>query len=216
MSAGADTPRGLPGPLPEGERILWQGSPDPVALARGALHRRELLGYFAVAAVATAVAGWIRGRAGLDLATSLLVLAGACAAVLLLLAGFAALIARTTVYTITSRRTVMRIGIALPLTLNLPHRSLSGAGLRLDRDGTGDIPLALGDGGRIGFLHLWPHARPWHLSRPEPMLRAVPDAGKVAAILARAVGAGPLGRAAALRAEAGDGAPAGAVPSQAA
>jgi hypothetical protein len=80
----------------------------------------------------------------------------------------------------------MRIGIALPVTFNIPFTILESAGLRLYGSGAGDIPLVLGGTGRIGFLHLWPHARPWRLSRPEPMLRCVPDAQNVASILARA------------------------------
>ena len=38
----------------------------------------------------------------------------------------------------------------------------------------------------LGYALLWPHARPWRLSQPEPMLRAVPEAQDVAAILAEA------------------------------
>ena len=34
---------------------------------------------------------------------------------------------------------------------------------------------------------MWPHVRPWHLANPQPMLRGVADAQKVAAILARAL-----------------------------
>ena len=39
---------GLPEPLPQGERILWQGSPDFAALARSAFHVRMLAVYFLV------------------------------------------------------------------------------------------------------------------------------------------------------------------------
>jgi hypothetical protein len=39
---------------------------------------------------------------------------------------------------------------------------------------------------RIALLHLWPHARPWRVSRPEPMLRCVPDAAAVARLLTQA------------------------------
>ena len=38
---------GLPGRLPPGERILWQGSPEWRALARTAFHTRLVAGYFA-------------------------------------------------------------------------------------------------------------------------------------------------------------------------
>jgi hypothetical protein len=103
---------------------------------------------------------------------------------------------RTTVYTITNRRVVMRIGIALPLTVNLPFRIVGSAGLKLHADGTGDIPLSLTGDGRMAYLHLWPHARPWRVSRAEPMLRAVPDAARVAEILGRALLASATARAA--------------------
>jgi hypothetical protein len=33
-------------------------------------------------------------------------------------------------------------------------------------------------GKRIAYLHLWPHARPWQLKRPQPLLRALPDAAR--------------------------------------
>ena len=40
------------------------------------------------------------------------------------------LYARTTVYTITNRRVVMRFGVALPMSLNLPFRMVAAAGLQ--------------------------------------------------------------------------------------
>ncbi len=70
----------------------------------------------------------------------------------------------------------MRIGIVLTLTLNLPFRVIESAGLRTYADGTGDIPLSLAGKEKIAIIHLWPHARPWRFARPEPMLRAIPDA----------------------------------------
>ena len=38
--------------------------------------------------------------------------------------------ARNTVYTITDRRVVMRIGIVLTLTFNLPFKRIAAAGLQ--------------------------------------------------------------------------------------
>ena len=55
-----------------------------------------------------------------------------------------------------------------------------------DRGGTGDLPLTLLGPDRIAFLHLWPHARPWRLGKPEPMLRCVPQAALVARVLTEA------------------------------
>ena len=56
-------------------------------------------------------------------------------------------------------------------------------------DGSGDIPLALTPGNRIAWMLLWPHVRPWRMLKPEPTLRAIPDAADVAAILAKFPGA---------------------------
>lgn len=198
---GADPAPGLPGPLPEGEVVLWQGSPAVASLARDALHMRLVAMYFGLAAAIEIAVAWSAGWSRSDTLASLGVLAASAGAVLGLLWIFAALVRRTTVYTVTTRRVVMRIGVALPMTLNIPFAIVQSAGLRLDADGTGDIPLTLGGSGRIAFIHLWPHARPWKLGRPEPMLRSVPDARQVAAILSRALGAGQLGQAAIARAD---------------
>jgi hypothetical protein len=94
------------------------------------------------------------------------------------------LISRTTVYTITNRRVVMRYGIALPLTLNLPFRAVKSADLKLYADGTGDIALHVTGEGRLGFLNLWPHVRAWRILDAEPALRGLGEAKRVAALLA--------------------------------
>lgn len=202
MSSASDVPRGLPGPLPAGESILWQGAPSARAFAREALHERLIVRYFLAAAFFVAGVAWSRGRSPAEVAVSLGLTAGACLAVVGFIRCYAALAARTTVYTLTTRRIVMRLGVAWPITVNLPHAEIAGAAFRADADGTGDIPVALGGTGRIAYFHLWPHARPWRVARPEPMLRAVPEVAQVAAILARSLGSGPLGRAATARADA--------------
>lgn len=199
MSAVVDIAGQLPGPLPEGETILWQGAPRPAAFARRVLHLRALIVYVAALALVVAGSAWHDGRTPASVGVGMLGIAAGGALLLALVWGFAALVGRTTRYTITNRRVVMRIGVALPMSLNLPFTIIASAGLSVDRDGTGDLPIALSGRGRIAYLHLWPHARPWQLSRPQPMLRCVPEAAQVAAILARALGAGPLGRAAAAR-----------------
>jgi hypothetical protein len=96
------------------------------------------------------------------------------------------LTARTAVYTVTDRRVVMRIGIVLTLTFNLPLRTIETAAMRQGPNGHGDIVLALKGPDHIAWLHLWPHARPWHLTRTQPMLRALPQVANVAALLQKA------------------------------
>lgn len=50
--------RGLPGMLPPGEQIVWQGSPQWRALARGAFRTRLVMGYFALLAAWALVSAW--------------------------------------------------------------------------------------------------------------------------------------------------------------
>lgn len=178
--------RGLPGPLPEGETMLWQGAPDWRMLARAAFHIRAVAIYFVLLAAIGLASGSIVG-AGLTL-----VVGAACIA---LLHGLAWAIARTTVYTLTDKRIVLRIGVALPKCLNLPLKLMTAADLRVLPAGHGDIALAMGSNFRFGYLLLWPHARPWRVSRPQPMLRALPDAADVAERIAAAcAGRAPIGR----------------------
>jgi len=66
-------------------------------------------------------------------------------------------------------------------------------------DGTGDIPLTMIGADRIAYLNLWPHARPWRIARPEPMLRAIPDAARVGEILSGALATAVGGTARPLR-----------------
>jgi hypothetical protein len=90
-----------------------------------------------------------------------------------LLALTAWLSASTTMYTITNRRVVMRIGIVLTLTFNLPHRWIKTAQIRDQGHGFGEIALELKGDDRIAYLHLWPHARAWHIGQPQPALRCI-------------------------------------------
>jgi len=174
--------RGLPGMLPPGEQIVWQGSPQWRALARGAFRTRLVMGYFALLAAWALVSAWsVHGTwLGVELTAGLGL---TCVAVLHVLALLAA---RTTVYTLTNRRIVLRIGIAVPKCINLPLKMIGAVDLALHADGTGDVPLVIAGPAKLGILALWPHARPWRIVTPQPMLRAIPEAGAVAAQIARA------------------------------
>jgi hypothetical protein len=81
----------------------------------------------------------------------------------------------------------MHYGAALPMMVNVPFKIVGVAGAKVHSDGTADIPLRLTGNGRLAYLHLWPHARPWRLTNPEPMLRSVPDGARVATLLADAL-----------------------------
>jgi hypothetical protein len=177
---------GLPERLPAGERILWQGAPDVRAVMLRVFHVRKAAIYFAVLMALRAATQMAEGTGASEALAGLAWPAGLSLLGLAGLATLAWLSARSAVYTVTDRRIVMRIGIVLTLTFNLPLRMIASAGLRRGDGGAGDIVLVLAGTDRIAWLQLWPHVRPWHLARPEPMLRAVPEAERVAALLAEA------------------------------
>lgn len=177
--------RGLPEKLPPGEVILWQGAPAWWPLAKQAFHIRTVGLYFVVLiAVHAAVHAHETGTVSPAVILSPVPIA---ALILGLLASLSWLCCRTTVYTITNRRVVLRIGIALPMAINVPFKMIGGAGLKLRDDGTGDIPLSPAGNGRMGYVALWPHVRPWRLKSPEPMLRSISDAKPVADLLGKAL-----------------------------
>jgi hypothetical protein len=104
---------------------------------------------------------------------------------------------RTTLYTIDDRQVTLRYGIALQATLVIPFGAIEHVGVRVHKDHTGDIALRLKPGQRVIYPKLWPHARPWRLFRAEPMLRCVPQAGMVGALLCRQISAEVAARASA-------------------
>ena len=179
--------RGLPEHLPSGERLLWQGVPQTADLAQRALHVRKLAVYFSIILVWRAASQLTAGQPVAGVAISTLWLLLTAAAAIGLLSLFAWLICRTTVYTLTSRRLVIRSGIAFPMTINIPFSMVESADLRVHAQGSGDIRLVLGGGDRLAYLLLWPHARPWRFTRTQPMLRSLADPRGVAQILADAL-----------------------------
>ena len=177
---------GLPEALPAHEKILWQGSPDWRAMARRVFFLRTLTIYFVVILAIRGTLVLVDGGTAMAALKAVLLVAPLAVLALATLLGVAIMTARTAVYTITDKRVVMRIGIVLNVTFNLPFRRIATAGLHDSGDGTGDITLALAGDDKIGFVHLWPHSRPWRLAQPEPMLRCVPDVQVVGQILSRA------------------------------
>jgi len=177
---------GLPSELPQGETLLWQGRPDWRALARHTFKVRMLAGYFAVFAAFRLVVA-VQRHQGLEGFTQVLLLSGLATGCLAVLSLMAWAYARATVYTITSRRLVMRIGIALPMTWNLPFKRIASADLTVRKDGRGDISLQLTSPNRIAWLHLWPHVAPWQFVKARPTFRTIAEPARVAAILGAAV-----------------------------
>jgi Bacterial PH domain len=177
---------GLPEELPPGERILWQGAPDWKVLARRVFHVNKVAIYFAamLAWRFTSVMSDTQDIGAAFASLAWLAPFFALGLGLLLLLGWWS--ARSTAYTLTDKRIVMRIGIVLTVTYNLPLKRIEGADLRAAGGGCEDIALTLERGTNIAWLHLWPHVRPWRVAKTQPMLRALPDAPAVAALLATA------------------------------
>ena len=170
--------------------MTWQGAPDAVGLAIRAFHVRKVALYFLILMIwrfGSATADGQGSSAALSYALGVLPLALAAMGVLSLIAwGYA----RTTVYTLTSKRLVMRSGIALPITLNLPFSKITAVSVKHHADGSGDIALKVQKDERIAALLVWPHMRPWSWNHPQPMLRSVPDALAVEKILMAELGDG--------------------------
>lgn len=177
--------RGLPEALPPDEHILWQGAPDPWALARDAFKVRWVASYFALLAVWRIGASSTEVSFGVAIAHAVpFVLAGVL--VCGILYGLATIQARAAVYTLTNKRVALRIGAALTMTLNLPYTWIGCASLDVRKSGHGTLAFELIGDTRLSFLMTWPHVRPWHIARTQAALRCIPDAHRVARIFADA------------------------------
>lgn len=176
---------GLPATPPKGEQVLWQGRPETWALARESMGLTWIAGYFAIMTVWRIVTAAAQMSLPQALLTGLpLIVLGLIACGIVLAIAWA--MARATMYTITTARVAMRIGAALTVTFNIPFKMIATANLDLKPSGTGTIALqTLGDT-RISYLVCWPHVRPWYMTKTQPALRCIPDAARVARILADA------------------------------
>jgi hypothetical protein len=179
---------GLPGHLPAGETILWQGRPAARLVARHVLKSVWVGGYFLVLALWAAAAGLADGQPWGGILFSVAVLIALAALALGLLELFAWGVERTTLYTITSQRVVMRFGVALSMSLNLPFTQIDTVALGRLGGKAGTIAIALRKGHRLSWMVQWPHVRGWRFASPEPSLICLADAEAVAATLTLAYG----------------------------
>lgn len=108
----------LPEDIPEGERILWHGRPNWILLFRRAYRADFVAGYFAVLAIWNALDASSVGAEASAMAAARTLAIGVAALALLALLAWAS--ARTALFVITSRRVVMKIGVALQVFYNLP------------------------------------------------------------------------------------------------
>lgn len=176
---------GLPERPPEGEHILWQGKPDWWRLSVESLSLNWIAGYFVF------LAAWRfvtlvdqMTLMGAFAASAPLLIMGAVVCAILMVVGYVQ--ARATLYTITNRRVAMRIGAALTVTLNLPYTQIGRADYKPGKHGTGTITFDLMGDTRLSYLVCWPHVRPWVMRRTQPALRCIPEAEKIAGLIAEA------------------------------
>lgn len=174
---------GLPSALPAGERIVWQGSPDWKQLAVQAFHVRKVAVYFTLMVGLQFSQLWSEGLAGKELMIPIVVSSSLALLALALLTSCAWFAGKSSLYTFTNKRVVMRIGIVLTVTFNLPYRRIAGASIKDCAKGCKDIALELYPEDRIGWAHLWPHQKAWHVQHPQPTLRCVPEGQKVGELL---------------------------------
>jgi len=163
-------------PQPD-ERLLWRGRPDVALLARSAFHTYSVAFYFVL------LTGWALAT---DRPGTAAIMAGAGVVTIAILYFLAWMSARSTLYILTDVRLIMRIGMAIETRINVPLKQVKAAHLRERKSGHGDISLELNGDRLLGVVLLWPHVRPWHFNHPQPMLRAIPEAAKVARLMAEA------------------------------
>lgn len=159
---------GLPGRLPPGETILWQGTPDWLGVARGVFHARLVVIWF----LFVASLAFVAGGTGL---TGALVTMAVAALGLGLLGGLARVQAKSTIYTLTNKRVVLRFGVALPKCVNVPLALVGRADVKPAGTGIVDVSLTPTVRFPLAYLQMWPHVRPWKFGSPQPMLRSVPE-----------------------------------------
>jgi membrane protein YdbS with pleckstrin-like domain len=182
-----ETPTGVPDKLPRGERIMWQGAPNWASLVRHAFHADKIALYFAASIALRLIFNWYDGVPRAEMLAGVSALLIACVLALIIVSLLAWQAVRTTVYTLTTHRVVVRYGMAFPMTLRIPLSRVASANLAARADGTGDIALTPEPGARLAYLMLWPHARAWHVMNPVPTLRSVPDAAQVAQLVGEAL-----------------------------
>lgn len=178
---------GLPEELPGGEAIVWQGQPTWGAMARRVFHANTIGMYFGALIFLHWVYRTMNGDALGDILVGVAWQVGLVAVALGILIGLARAYARSTMYTLTNRRLVVRSGVAIPMMINLPLNQVEAAGVRQHGDNTGDFVLTMRSEQKPAYWALWPNVRPWHWSRVQPMLRGVQDHAALSAALVQSV-----------------------------
>ena len=92
----------------------------------------------------------------------------------------------STIYTVTNKRIVLKIGAALPISYNIPFKQISSVDLK-SYGVKGSIAISLLGDNKISYLSCWPHVRPWHFSKPCPSLLFLDNIEEVSQIIKKAM-----------------------------
>lgn len=181
-------PDGLPDHLPDGERLIWQGRPDWKRLAIDAFHVRKVAVYFAAVIAVQALYRLSHGDTLSTALANLPLLAGCAIAACGILTLIAYAAAKTTRYTLTSKRALMKVGIALPINVNIPFSKVDGVSFAVTGGTDGTICFKPGGDVRLAYAMMWPHVKPWHFAKPQPAFRDIANVEAVASQLALVLG----------------------------
>ena len=174
--------------LPNGEQLVWQGQPERRALATRAMYLKYIA-FYLVALIAARTGYLILDGESVATWSGMLVWQVlASAFVMLLIVGLAAVYSKTTRYSLTNERLIIKTGAAITIHINLPLQQIIAADLREYSDGTGDITLQVSRAEKLYWLLIWPNVRSWWIRPLRPVLRGLKDAQAVAHLLVEEVG----------------------------
>lgn len=180
---------GLPAELPDDEHIVWQGHPETRSIMRFIMRGRWIAGYLAILILWTLITGYYDGRSLGAILFSGAAVTILSAIVVTLMELFSWGVRKTTVYTVTNKRIVMRIGVALSVTYNIPFKQITGAEMLRNDDGTGNIALTLTKASGLSWFAMWPHVRGSIFAPVTPRLTGLKDVEAVASDIALQLGA---------------------------
>ncbi len=175
--------------LPADEMLIWQGRPEATAIATRAMYLWYVVAYLLGLAVFR-TGFLVMSDAPLSEWSALLawqLLASLFIVGIIL--GLAAVYGKSTIYTLTNRRLILRTGAAVPIHVNFPLEQIAAADLTVFSDGTGDIALKLDNSDKLYWLLLWPNIRSWWVRPLQPLLRGLRDFELAASALASAASA---------------------------
>ncbi len=179
--------RGLPDYLPEDEHLVWRGEPDFRVMAVRVFHVRSVAIYIALLLCTHLGVQLYQGGSIADVAlgSSWMLALGLTAIGILAVLAWA--YTRSTVYTLTNKRLVIRSGVAIPMMVNLPLPIVGSADMRRYADGSGDIMFTLGQKKKLSYMLLWPNIKPWEFKPVVPAIRCLADVDAAAQAVASVV-----------------------------